>query len=160
MHYNKLALYLFFLSLLAAFYINVEIDPRWQEQQYIYQTYVNQNDELVYKLNQKEISVGPVVDYRDSPLRQSALASKGKPTLDQQWVKMPDERLVLLKPNFHYGFWSLLPAFIAISLCLLTKEPITALLGGTIVGAIVLGRYDITDKVLPSYYCICGYSAD
>ncbi|WP_166426050.1 Na+/H+ antiporter NhaC family protein [Paraglaciecola sp. 20A4] len=148
MHYNKIALYLFFLSLLAAFYINVEIDPRWQEQQYIYQTYVNQNDELVYKLNQKEISVGPVVDYRDSPLRQTALASKGKPALDQQWVKMPDKRLLLLKPSFHYGFWSLLPAFIAISLCLLTKEPITALLGGTIVGAIVLGRYDITDKVL------------
>jgi Na+/H+ antiporter NhaC len=148
MHYNKFALYLFFLSLLAAFYINVEIEPQWQEQQYIYQTYANQEGELVYKINQNEFLVGQVVDYQYSPLRQAALVSMGKPSLNQQWVKMPDDSLVLLKPSFHYGFWSLLPAFIAISLCLLTKEPITALLAGTIVGAIILGRYDITDKVL------------
>uniref|UniRef100_UPI0030F402A8 sodium:proton antiporter n=1 Tax=Paraglaciecola sp. TaxID=1920173 RepID=UPI0030F402A8 len=148
MHYNKFALYLFFISLLAAFYINVEIEPQWQEQQYIYQTYTNQSDELVYKVNQNEYLVGQVVDYRYSPLRQAALTNEGKPTLTQQWVNMPDGSLVLLKPSFHYGFWSLLPAFIAISLCLLTKEPITALLAGTIVGAIILGRYDITDKVL------------
>lgn len=148
MHFNKFALYLFFLSLLAAFYINVEIEPQWQEQQYIYQTYTNQEGDLVYKVNENEFLVDHVVEYRFSPLRQAALTSADRPTLNQQWVSMPNERLVLLKPSFHYGFWSLLPAFIAISLCLLTKEPITALLGGTIVGAVILGRYDITDKVL------------
>ena len=57
-------------------------------------------------------------------------------------------QLELLKPGFHFGLWSLLPAFTAIILCLLTKEPITALFGGIVIGAFMLGRFDITDKVL------------
>jgi Na+/H+ antiporter NhaC len=145
---NKIALVLFLLSLIAGFYISGAIEPQWQEQQYVYQTYENQDGELSYKLNQTEFLVGPIVAYNDSPLRQKILDNKEKPALTQQWVKMENGHLSLLKPSFHYGFWSLLPAIIAISMCLLTKEPITALLAGTIVGAIILGRYDITDKVL------------
>jgi Na+/H+ antiporter NhaC len=148
MQYNKLALYLFFLSLLMAFYIGQQVDPIWQEQQYIYPTYNNEQGDLVYKINQNEFLLGEIVDYQNSPLRQEALTSQGKADIGQQWVKMPDNSLLMLKPSFHYGFWSLLPAIIAISLCLLTKEPITALLAGTIIGAVILGRYDITDKVL------------
>ncbi|NQZ10049.1 MAG: sodium:proton antiporter, partial [Algicola sp.] len=44
--------------------------------------------------------------------------------------------------------WSLLPAFIAIALCLLTKEPVTALLGGIVCGAFMLGRFDLIEDVL------------
>ncbi|WP_422134546.1 Na+/H+ antiporter NhaC family protein [Endozoicomonas sp. ALD040] len=54
----------------------------------------------------------------------------------------------LLEPTFHYGFWSLLPGLVTIALCLITREPLTALLGGIIVGAIMLGQYDLTDKVI------------
>ncbi len=48
----------------------------------------------------------------------------------------------------HFGPWSLLPAFVAITLCLLTREPLTALLSGVIVGAFLLTQYDLTDAVL------------
>jgi Na+/H+ antiporter NhaC len=54
----------------------------------------------------------------------------------------------LLEAKFHYGWWSLLPALVAIVLCLLTKEPLTALAGGIVVGAFMLGKFDITDDVL------------
>ncbi|MDB4589915.1 hypothetical protein OAE15_02235, partial [Verrucomicrobiales bacterium] len=58
------------------------------------------------------------------------------------------ERYAMLEAKFHFGFWSLLPAVIAIALCLVTKEAMTALLSGVVVGAFMLGRFDITDAVL------------
>jgi Na+/H+ antiporter NhaC len=48
----------------------------------------------------------------------------------------------------HWGFWSLLPALIAILLCWQTKEPITSLFAGILSGALLLERYDIMDEVL------------
>ncbi|MFP4352476.1 MAG: Na+/H+ antiporter NhaC family protein [Puniceicoccaceae bacterium] len=48
----------------------------------------------------------------------------------------------------HRGIWSLFPAFVTIVLCFLTREPVTALLGGIISGALVLGAYDVTGQVL------------
>ncbi len=48
----------------------------------------------------------------------------------------------------HFGIWSLLPAIVAIALCWLTREPVTALFSGIIVGALLLQKYDITDTVL------------
>jgi len=48
----------------------------------------------------------------------------------------------------HRGIWSLFPAFVTIVLCFLTREPVTALLGGIISGALVLGAYDVTGEIL------------
>src|SRR5690606_19119221 len=48
----------------------------------------------------------------------------------------------------HFRFWSLLPAIIAVALCWITREPLTALFGGVVVGTLILGQYDITDDVL------------
>lgn len=104
MQYNKLALYLFFSSLLMAFYIGQQVEPIWQEQQYIYPTYNNEQGDLVYKINQNEFLLGEIVDYQYSPLRQEALTSHGKADIGQQWVKMPDNSLLMLKASFHYGF--------------------------------------------------------
>ena len=53
-----------------------------------------------------------------------------------------------LNAKRHWGPWSLLPALVAVVLCWLTKEPITALLGGIISGGLLLAQYDITGEVL------------
>ena len=53
-----------------------------------------------------------------------------------------------LNAQQHWGFWSLLPAFVAVMLCWITREPITALLGGIVSGAFVLTKYDLTGEVL------------
>jgi len=48
----------------------------------------------------------------------------------------------------HWGLWSFLPAATAIALCWITKEPITALLGGIVVGAMLLSQFNVLDAVL------------
>jgi len=50
--------------------------------------------------------------------------------------------------GYHYGLWSLLPAFITILLSWLTREPLTALLSGIAIGAFMMGQYDLTDQIL------------
>ena len=50
--------------------------------------------------------------------------------------------------SFHWGIWSLLPALVAVILCWITREPVTALLSGIVSGALILGRYDLTGEVL------------
>lgn len=55
---------------------------------------------------------------------------------------------ITVKTGYHYGLWSLLPAFITIILSWLTREPLTALLCGIIIGAFMMGQYDLTDQIL------------
>jgi len=47
----------------------------------------------------------------------------------------------------HFRFWSLLPAIVAVLLCWVLKEPVTALLGGIVSGSMLLGKYNIFDDV-------------
>lgn len=49
---------------------------------------------------------------------------------------------------YHYGVWSLLPALVTVTLCLLTREPLTSLLSGVVVGALMMGQYNLTDQIL------------
>jgi Na+/H+ antiporter NhaC len=53
-----------------------------------------------------------------------------------------------LVPKRHWRLWSLLPAIVAVGLCWMTREPLVSLLGGIVVGAFLLGLYDITGDVL------------
>lgn len=146
---NKVALVFFILSLIAAVFVDSSGVPIWKEQQYLYHTYHNDEGALVYRFSGQEVVINDIVEYQRSPLRQAALdQTQEAPAIEQQWVKNDEGNVLLLKPGFHLGFWSLLPAFVAVALCLLTREPITALLGGVVIGGIMLGRYDITDKVL------------
>jgi Na+/H+ antiporter NhaC len=150
---NQIALIIFILSLIAALFVQQNVSKQWQEQSYVYQIYKNSAGVDAYKYKGKEQLITHVVAYEDSPLNQQHLNQiLEQPQLMEQWVYKVNDKgekvLQLLKPGFHFGLWSLLPAAIAIVLCLLTKEPITALFGGIVVGAFMLGRFDITDKVL------------
>ncbi len=48
----------------------------------------------------------------------------------------------------HWGIWSLLPVLTAIVLCWSTREPLFSLFAGIVVGAMILGWYDLLDRVL------------
>ncbi|PCI60210.1 MAG: sodium:proton antiporter [Gammaproteobacteria bacterium] len=152
-NYNQIALIIFILSLLAAFFVTNNVEKQWQEQSYVYQVYKNKAGVNAYLYQGQEQTIAHVVAYENSPLNQTNLNKLvGEPKLKEQWVYRTNgnkgSELELLKPGFHFGVWSLLPAFVAILLCLLSKEPITALFGGIVVGAFMLGRFDITDQVL------------
>lgn len=139
----------FICTLIGAFYINFNVSPQWVETQHHYQTYENTAGELVYKSAGKEVPIQQVVNYQDSPLRQAVLnAQQHKPEHLEQWVYLEStQKVILLKADFHFGIWSLLPALVAVALCLLTREPLVSLLGGIVIGAVMLGRFDITHEV-------------
>jgi Na+/H+ antiporter NhaC len=147
--HNSIALITFIFAILSAVYIKQFIPPHWVEQSYVYDVSTDALGVSSYIHKEKRVIIDAVVSYENSPLNQQNLNNiSTSPTLKQQWVTDENQQLKLLKPAFHFGIGSLLPALITIILCLLTREPLTALLGGVVVGAIMLGRYDLTDKVI------------
>ena len=154
--FTRPAFIIVLFGLLAGLYVAGSIDAQWFEQKTTYNVYKNSSGDLVYTYRGAETRIHDIVPYEQSELRQEALDRvRGEPSLRQQWVVeevdnngISESRYSLLESNFHFGAWSLLPAIIAIGLCLLTKEALTALLSGVVVGAFMLGRFDLTDAVL------------
>ena len=147
--HNSIAFLAFIFAVFSAIYIKQFIAPQWVEQSYVYDVSTDEHGTSSYIYKEQKVIIESIVDYKNSSLNQQKLNNiNGAPALSQQWVRDEQQQLKLLKPAFHFGVWSLLPAFITIALCLLTREPLTALLGGIVVGAIMLGRYDLTDKVI------------
>ncbi|MBR9800184.1 sodium:proton antiporter [bacterium] len=143
-------------ALCGGLYVFAKVQPQWVEQKTTYNVREADNGELVYTFKGEETPLGEVVPYAESPLREEALQRlQGDPPVSSQWVVETLQqngeqinRYSLLEPRSHFGLWSLLPAVVAIGLCLITKEPLTALFSAIVVAAFMLGRFDITDAVL------------
>jgi len=146
---NVIALIIFILGLLSAVYVEQNVQKTWLEQSYVYDVYPSDDGQVVYRYKGKEIQIPSPVSYQDSQVNQAALDKLvGDPSMKEQWVTNDKGEYVLLKPAFHLGIWSLLPAIITIILCLMTREPLTSLFAGIVIGAFMLGQHDITDAVL------------
>lgn len=154
--FRLMAVLVLLFGISASLYVSAKVDARWLEQKTTHNTYTNDEGQLAYTFKGAETLIEDVVAYDESPLRQEALSTLvGDPPIDQQWVVetvtedgVAKSRYSLLEAKFHFGAWSLLPAVVAIGLCLMTKEALTALFSGVVVGAFMLGRFDITDAVL------------
>lgn len=148
---NRMAALCLAVSMLTAIASLFFVSPQWVEQQQVYDVFYNKDGIQVYLARGNEVPVTTPVPYEQSPLRQSQLDQiEDPPERQSQWVyaeNNPDD-IFLIKANYHLGLWSLLPAFVAIAMCLLTREPVAALLSGIVVGAIMLGKFDITGDVL------------
>ena len=137
-------------------YVFFNVSPTWLEQKTTYQVYSDEAGDLFYTHQGEPTRIDDLVPYNESILRQESLDGlQGPPPFKQQWVVesvhvagVTEQRYALLEAKFHFGLWSLLPALIAIVLCLVTREPLTALFSGIVVGAFMLGRFDLTDQVL------------
>ena len=143
---------------LLGLYTNFFVSPTWVEQKTTMPVYVNNQGEFAYQQGQQEILINEIVPYAESPLRQAVLDQlDGAPNMTTQWVVEATEDLEesvysIIEASPHFGIWSLLPAFAAVSLCLLTREPLSSLFTGVLVGAFMLGKFNILDKVLiPSF---------
>ena len=95
----------------------------------------------------------PIADAVLLPDRVSG--TRDTPPVTEEYVTAPETIDGQTQPGYyrleakrHFGWWSLMPALVAVLLCWLTKEPVTALLGGIVSGAFILGSYDITGEVL------------
>ena len=153
-------LWIIIVSLIAGLYVYHQVEPHWIEQKTTYEVFENSAGDLAYTSGGKQLVIGEVVAYSKSALQQASLDQFGIPELDgktigQQWVSetivkdsVPVKQYSLIQAKLHYGWWSLLPALVAVALCLITKEPLTSLGGGIVVGAFMLGKFDITGDVL------------
>ncbi|QFU76594.1 sodium:proton antiporter [Halioglobus maricola] len=148
---------IFLCSLAISFFVAQTVNPVWVEQKTVFQVYESSNGSLVYTYKGEEVAfTADTVPYAQAELNQQSLDQLvGEPTTRQQWVTEvvsnageESVQYAQLEAKYHLGIWSLLPAVLTIALCVLTREPLTALLGGVAVGAFMLGRFDLTGDVL------------
>ena len=157
-HPSRTAMWVTVAALVAAMMVGLYVTPTWSVQRTALDVHRNKAGELVYTVREKQTKLGEVTPAEDAKLTAGYLATLGpgdNPVVSQEVVateKRVDgvwttvyERVSVAR---HWGPWSLLPAAVAIALCLLTKEPISALFGGIVVGALMLKQYDLTGSVL------------
>ncbi|MGI9428856.1 MAG: Na+/H+ antiporter NhaC family protein [Bythopirellula sp.] len=151
-------LIIFLLALVASIYVGQRVSPTWTVEKFALEPQTEDDgDQFVdFAGTAQPLSVATPID--ETPLtvaKLAALPNGQEPELTEQLVveTVPVDGQAVpqysqLSARRHWGWWSFLPAFTAIALCWITKEPITSLLSGIIVGAMLIGRFNILDGVL------------
>lgn len=152
---KKPAFWFFLLTLLLSVYIGQNISPTWTADRITLEAKVDAQGPY-YMLRNKRREIQNPVPYPEAALHPDQLkqlnASGQTPPVTEQYAvetTPTGEKLYYqLLAKKHWGPWSLLPALVAIGLCFLNREPVTALLGGVVSGGLILGHFDILDMVL------------
>ena len=159
------AAWLFVVAVAGAVFIGAYLDPTWTVEQVTRDVQFGEDARAFYIYKGKPEYIDTVAPYHEAqlhPERIEELNDKGAaPAVMREFVYEQGaggdggdqdggggKTYYELLAKRHWRYWSLLPAVVAVALCWLTREPLTSLAGGIIVGAILLGRYDITDAVL------------
>ena len=146
---------LFALALIASALVGLMVPPTWTVEQVRLDVQTDASGATYYVLEgeREYFSAVPQAEAALNPSRPpppgAELAAQVEFVATTETVA-GETRTVYhkLKAKRHWGWFSLLPALVAVMLCWLTKEPVTALLGGIVSGALILGGYDITGDVL------------
>ena len=146
---------IFALALVASWFVGANVPPTWTVEKTELDVQRDTDGRLYYIYRDEPVHFDAV------PLAQAQLypekinGSTEAPPIRQEYVSTQETRdgkeqisYYRFLAKHHWGYWSLLPAVVAVLLCWLTKEPVTSLLGGIISGALVLSRYDLTSEVL------------
>ena len=146
---------LFALALVGSWLAGLYVEPTWTVERIALDARMDETGSPYYRLEGESVPFDPVpID--ESELQAFRVAGMaGTPAVKEEFVSAVEvrdgqERTVYyqLAAKFHFGYLSLLPALVAVMLCWLTREPVTALLGGIASGALILGKYDLTGEVL------------
>lgn len=159
--FKRPAVLLFFFCSLAAFLVGRYVPPTWATEKILLDMHQEEDGSLYYYYKEKKVHLDPkrFVSSEKAHLNDQRVDQYNRegirPQVEEEYVYEKEWRqgteetsYYLMKIQSHFKFWSLLPALVALGLCWINKEPITSLLGGIIVGAFLLGRYDITEDVL------------
>ena len=145
----------FAIALIVSWIVGINVAPIWTVEQVALDARSDSDGRLYYIYRGKPayFEAVPMEDARLNPERMKG--SREAPAETREFVSVVrmeegESRTFYyqLLAKHHWGFWSLLPAVVAVLLCWLTKEPVTSLLGGILSGALVLSRYDFTGDVL------------
>lgn len=148
------ATWLFLAAVIGAFLIGKYVPPTWSVERITLDVKTDEpSGQLYYTYQGRPVYLKEVVPLEEaelSPYRMERLNRAGQaPKKTEEFVHDSQQGLYYqLLARRHWRFWSLLPALTAVVLCWVTREPLTSLFGGIVVGAFILGRYDITEKVL------------
>ncbi len=142
---------IFALTMIASWIVGSSVPPTWTVEQITLDVHTDDNGRLYYIYRDKPayFDAVPMAQAQLNPERIHGL-SETPPIKEEFVVEMRDGQSIYsqLLAKHHWGYWSLMPAAVAVILCWLTREPVTALLGGIVSGALILARYDFTGEVL------------
>lgn len=153
------ATWVFLIALFLGYYAGAHIGPTWLQESVTLDVIEDDQGQLYHIQRGARVDLEEVIPIEESPLRQEAIdqyneQGEDPPISSQVVVERRTENGATMESYYrlsaarHWGFWSLLPALTAVLLCWITKEPLTALFGGIVVGALILTRYDLTEEVL------------
>ena len=145
----------FALAILVSWIAGAGVSPTWTVNRVTLDVATDEDGRLYY------LSEGRRVRFEAAPIEQARLdpaalrASGAAPPVTEEFVFAVETRggrtetvHYRLVARSHMGWWSLLPAAVAVILCWLTREPVTSLAAGIASGALLLGKYDITGEVM------------
>jgi Na+/H+ antiporter NhaC len=156
----NLSLWVFLLTLLAAYLVGSRVAPTWEVDQVLVEVEWTAEGNFYLELDgEKQLLERPEA-FEDSQLNADTLnqlAAEGRsPEKTEQYVvaQIADgsgdfiEKVYRLQASRHWKLWSFLPALVAIVLCWITKEPILSLFAGIVVGAALIGVPDVLSGIL------------
>ncbi|MFC1752146.1 Na+/H+ antiporter NhaC family protein [Thermoproteota archaeon] len=153
------AAWVFFISIFLSFYVGKYVAPTWTIEKVSLDVQTDTNGALYFIQKGEPKYLDKVIPYESASLKKDSIKELNrqgqKPQITEEYayeftkVDGKSEKVFYsLSATRHWKFWSFLPAFVAICLCWLTKEPVAALSGGIVAGAFLLGKYDISESVL------------
>lgn len=149
----KPGILVFIIGILASFYVGKQVPPTWSLETSSLDVKIHATKGHYYTYKKKPVFITPVSIDQATLTTDSVRAhnaAKTSPKLKEEIiVKTEDGQPSYYKHRAvrHWRVWSLLPALVAITMCFVIREPLTALGSGIIAGAFLVGEYDLT-KVL------------
>lgn len=148
--------WVFIVGLGIALWAGLSISPTWLVERVQLDVHTRDDGSQYYISRDSQTDVTGVQSAEESALwplvgqRLSSLPTQSSEIVRKEIVEDDGTATAYyqLNPKRHWGYWSLLPAVMAVALCFITREPLTALTGGIIAGAFLLQDYDLTGKVL------------
>ena len=157
----KPSLIFFLIAVISGLIVGRYVAPTWTVEQITLDAHQGKGGKLFYKYKGQPKEIDDPVPMADCRLNEERIAqlndSKGSLNEDQreqyayEVLQVDGKQKTLyyhLNAKRHWGWWSLLPAAAAVGLCWMTREPLVSLFGGIVVGAFLLGLYDLTGDVL------------
>ena len=145
----------FVLAILVSWIAGATVPPTWSVNRVTLDV-LTDDDGRLYYLSEGSPAYFDAVPIEQAQLDAAALRASGEtPPVTEEFVSAVETRdgrtetvYYQLVARSHWGWWSLLPAVVAVILCWLTREPVTSLAAGIVSGALLLGKYDITGEVM------------
>ena len=145
----------FTLAIVVSWIAGASVPPTWTVNRVTLDVLTDEDGGLYY-LAEGSPAYFEAVPIEEAQLDAAALRAAGEsPDVTEEFVSAVESRdgrtetvYYRLEARAHWGWWSLLPAAVAVMLCWLTREPVTSLAAGIVSGALLLGKYDITGEVM------------